>query len=152
MTIWLTEADRAAYMEALRTTKPDLDLVPYLEELNAIPGVCTVMSCAGWHPQEDRTTFTMGYVTLHLSEKKARVIEKAGNDLTSFCAGYAAGLVKEWNFAAHRSLPDIPCLECEPLHRRGCRVVVQHTVSFSGRVWMACLRALIGLLGEPCRR
>lgn len=141
MAIWLTEADRAAYMEALHSTEPDPGIMPYLDELNAIPGVCTVTSCTGWHPHKGDTVFEMGYIRLHLSEGKARAIEDAANDLARFCNGYAASLMKEWEFVAHRVL-----------HRGHCEPAVQYTVTFSGRIWMACLCGLIELLGEPCRR
>lgn len=149
MTIYLTETDRAAYMEALATTVPDLDIVSYLNSLNAIPGVCTVMSCLGWHGQGN---FTMGYVCLHLSEEKVRLLESAANDLPNFCKGYASGLDKEWTYSTHvRSRTDevMPCVECEPVHCRGrCQPVVWHTVKWSGRVCLAALAALIELLNE----
>lgn len=147
MTVWLTEADRQAYMKALDTTVADLDIVDYLKILNGIDGVCTVSSCLGWHANgEGRVNFDVGFVILHLSEQKGRLLERAADDLSSFCEGLAMGMEKEWLYSPHNR-PEAPCIECQPVECRGkCQPVVWHTVKFSGRVCLGCLRALCNLL------
>lgn len=63
------EEIRSALSEVAGPGVPDPEMIPWCEKLNALPGVCTLQSCAG---HRDGERGTSGHLWLWLAEDEAR--------------------------------------------------------------------------------
>ena len=92
---YLTSAEKRAVLKNWRRTLgqpapegdqpgrgfPDADVIPWCGRLNAIPGVCTIQSCAG-HRNDDGTLTTAG-VWIRLDEKRAKAFHARAFELAA---------------------------------------------------------------------
>jgi hypothetical protein len=57
--------------------------VPWCDRLNALPGVCTVQSCAGHTPEETGGGFRSGHVWLLLDEEMSTAFDTRAMELAA---------------------------------------------------------------------
>lgn len=91
---WLTPEEKAREVGAWDAVKgqdvpedsggrgfPDPDMVPWCDRLNALPGVCTVQSCAG-HRRADGY-MSSGHLWVRLDEGMAQAFDRRALDLAA---------------------------------------------------------------------
>ncbi len=87
---FLTDSGKArelVHWSGIRSTSPtsgpgipDPEIVPWCERINALPGVCTLQSCAG-HESRGSGARSSGHLWLWLSKEKAIAFEKRAFEL-----------------------------------------------------------------------
>lgn len=62
---------------------PDPEIIPYVDALNAIEGVCTLQSCSGHREDRSRGVDAPGHLWLWLSEPMSRAFDRRAFELAS---------------------------------------------------------------------